>query len=73
MSDKPIAIVCSFDSTDGEESYEDIKAAVLKAGRFSVYEATESAHKACAFDRLCADPGIEIFNMGYPWTGVRLR
>ena len=69
--------ICSFESADHlkgkKRTYEAVKAAVLKAGRFSTFEATNSAKDARLFTRLCTDPEIETFDLGYPWTGVRLK
>ena len=56
-------------------TYENIKAAVLKAGKFSCFDIV--THKdAKIFTELCnLDPEIEIdkINFQYPWTGVRLK
>ena len=66
-----------FDSADHltgrKRTYAAVKAAVLKAGRFSTFEATSNMKNARLFTKLCRDPEIETFDMGYPWTGVRLR
>lgn len=79
-------VVCSFASTDeikglqgrrrlhgaaAEAVYAALKATVLKAGRFSCFEATASTRAAHMFTRLCGDPSIETFDLGFPWTGVR--
>jgi hypothetical protein len=53
-------------------TYENIKAAVLKAGRFSCFD-VETEKDGVMFTELCRDPEIETFDMGYPWTGVRRR
>lgn len=54
--------------------YEKVKAAVIKAGRFSVFEATETDLTARQMTRICQDPDLEIDNATpYPWTEVRLR
>lgn len=53
--------------------YADLKAEVLEVGRFSCFEATASDIAARMYTRLCHDPEIETFDMGYPWTGVRLK
>lgn len=70
-------IVCSFSAVEelkGKKlTYENLKAAVLRAGRFSVFEATETDKKARLYTRLCQDPELEIENEGYPWTRVRRR
>lgn len=70
--------LCSFGSTDdlrGKRlTYENVKALVLKAGRFSVFEATATDRHAALFTQLCADPDIEVDkSMAYPWTGVRQK
>jgi hypothetical protein len=74
---KAKVIVCSFTSTDQlrgrKRTYENLRAAVLEAGRFSVFEATGTMRDARMFTRLAKDPGIETFKMGFPWTGVRRR
>jgi hypothetical protein len=67
-----------FDSADHltgkKRTYESVKAAVLKAGRFSVFEATSSAKNARLFTQLCNDPELVTDNsIGYPWTAVRLK
>jgi len=54
-----------------KRTYEAVKAAVLEAGRFSVFEATEDAKSARIFERLKRDPEVEVFEMGFPWHGVR--
>lgn len=52
--------------------YPAFRAAVLKAGRFSVFEATETAWRARLFTDLCNDPTVETdISGGYPWTLVR--
>lgn len=71
--------ICNFSSTDelrGKTlTYENIKAVVLKAGRFSVFDATQTDKHARLFDRLERDPEIETYRNppGYPWIGVRER
>jgi hypothetical protein len=58
----------------GERVYAALKATVLAAGRFSVFEATASTRAAHMFARLCEDSDLEIdIDMGLPWTGVRRR
>ena len=51
-------------------TYEAVKAAVVDAGRFTVFEADESPG---LFTRLGTDPEIEMFDVPFPWIGVRLR
>jgi hypothetical protein len=69
-------IICRFDTVSDlrgkDRTYANIKAAVLKAGRFSVFD-VESNRDGRLFTELCRDPEIETFDLPYPWTGVRLR
>lgn len=53
--------------------YQTLRAHLLVVGRFSCFEATASLRAAHLFQRLHEDPDLEITNLGYPWTGVRLR
>lgn len=55
-------------------TYENIKTAVLRAGRFSCFDIV-TQKDAKIFTALCRDPEIEIdkVNFKYPWTGVKLR
>lgn len=53
-------------------TYENIKSAVLEAGRFSCFD-IETRKDGILFTRLCNDPEIEIFDTEYPWTGVRKK
>ena len=55
-----------------DRTYENIKAAVLAAGKFSCFD-VETDRDGIMFTKLCRDPEIETFNLGYPWTGVRRR
>lgn len=81
-------IVCSFASTDeikglqgtrrlrgaaAERVYACLKATVLAAGRFSVFEATSSVRAAHFFMQLQQDPELEVFDLPFPWTGVRAK
>lgn len=77
---KAKVIVCSFTSTGHDTgkrrarpTYASIKAQVLEAGRYSVFEATDGIRDAKLFYRLHKDPELEVFPMAFPWTGVRLR
>jgi hypothetical protein len=54
-------------------SYEELRAAVLKAGRFSAFEATASARAAALYTQLCQDPTVETKPLGFPWTSARER
>lgn len=53
-------------------TYENIKATVLTAGKFSCFDVV-TKKDGIMFTDLCNDPEIETFDMGYPWTGVRRR
>ena len=54
-------------------TYGNIKAAVLKAGKFSAFDVV-TKKDGKIFTALCRDPEIEIDNsMGYPWTGVKRK
>lgn len=65
--------LCRFDSTLDikNPTYDKIEARVLEVGRFSAFEPNQRT--AWIFDRLCRDPELETFDMGFPWTGVRRR
>ena len=69
--------ICSFGSTDdlkGKKlTYENVKKIVLEVGRFSVFEASATMKHANIFTKLCKDPELEIIQMGFPWTGVKLK
>lgn len=69
--------VCMFDSTGDlvgrKRTYRAIKARVLEAGKFSVFEAANSMQDARLFMRLEKDPEVEIFKLPFPWCGVRRR
>jgi hypothetical protein len=69
--------VCSFEAVDGlrsRMSYAEFRAAALKAGRFSVFEATWSQWRARFFTRLCRDPTVVVDqSVGFPWTKVRAK
>lgn len=69
--------VCIFESAGHlagrKRTYEAVKAAVLAAGRFSVFEATSDIRTARMFTRLCKDPELETITLAFPWTGVRRR
>jgi hypothetical protein len=69
--------VCSFSSADHllgrKRTYAAVREAVLKAGRYSVFEASESKANAALFTRLDKDPTLERYELGFPWIGVRIR
>ena len=55
-------------------TYAEFRAAALKAGRFSVFEATASDWSAGMFTALCRDVTVETdTSCGFPWTLVRER
>jgi len=68
-----LGVVDCFTTCDDAASYEEVKSAALKAGRFSVFDATETEQTAIWFGQLCGDPDIVLVDMSYPWTGVRLK
>ena len=72
----PPARVCidRFDTTldipPRRRTYAAIKARVLDAGRFSIFEATASARDARLFTLLHRDPELVCVARGYPWIYV---
>ena len=66
--------ICRFDTVSDlrgkNRTYENIKAAVLAAGRFSCFD-VETKRDGELFTKLCNDPEIEVIKMQYPWTGIR--
>lgn len=77
MSPKPYVVhICSFQSAPAvtrKTTYEELRAAVLEAGRFSTFEATDNQHAAKLFSRLSRDQSLELTPRGFPWTEVRER
>lgn len=73
-----ILIDC-FESTAGlqgksRRSYHAVKDCVLKAGRYSIFEATANAQAIRLFSSLEDDPELEVdHTLGYPWIGIRLK
>ena len=66
--------ICRFDTTsDVKPTYESIKARVIEAGRFSVWDATQSRKRAKMFTRLEHDPDLVLTRVGFPWIKVELR
>jgi len=69
--------ICSFSALDiprgKRNDYEAVKAALLAAGRFSVFEATDTQRTARLFTRLMKDPELEFTTLQFPWTAVRRR
>lgn len=73
-------IVCffggsAFDKLSGRDrrDYDVLKAAVIEDGGFSAFDATSSAALARMFDRLCADPDVEVITRRYPWVNITRR
>jgi hypothetical protein len=65
--------ICSFEAVDApplKDGYAAFREAALKAGRFSVFEATENMARAKMYERLCRDPEIQTVPIGFPWTRV---
>lgn len=70
------ATICSFQTgpdVTKKTKYPEFKATVLEAGRFSVFEATETPRAARLYDRLCKDPEVETTPLGFPWTSVKRK
>jgi len=65
----------SADDTDSRgryvyKTYKDVKPVVLKAGRFSCFEASE---RPGIYQQFFSDPELEISDLGYPWHGVKVK
>ena len=80
MVDEMRVHLCSFSASGVGEwrgkrlTYDAVKAAVVAAGRFSVWEATATGRHARLFTTLCNDPDLEIdHTQPFPWTGVRAK
>lgn len=63
-----------FDSAEHlrgrKRTYESVRAAVVAAGRFSVFEATHTDTNARWFTQLERDPLVDVQReYGYPWIG----
>jgi hypothetical protein len=75
MARSPVILLDSFCAVEEPPlkhlTYETLKAAVLRAGRFSVFEASARPRSAVLYSRLHHDPTITLTDLGYPWTGVR--
>ncbi len=67
--------LCRFDTTFDirKPTYDKIKAEVLKAGRFSVFDATQSQIRASLFTRLERDPELVLTRVGFPWIKVERK
>jgi len=64
----------AFDSLSGRDrrDYAAVKAAVLADGRFSAFDATDTAALARIFDRMEHDPEVEMdHGQSYPWICVK--
>jgi hypothetical protein len=69
--------ICSFDGVGPvpvREKYCEFRERVLKAGRFSAFEATANQRTAKLYDQLERDPEVETDrSQGFPWVAVRKR
>jgi len=69
--------LCSFQAAPEvtrKTTYEQLRADVLRAGRFSAFEASATPRAAALYTRLCKDPAVRTIHepkFRYPWTGVR--
>ena len=64
----------SVDTPTRKTRYEEFRAKVLSAGRFSVFEATANSTAAAMFTRLCNDPTVDTNQtMGFPWISAKAR
>lgn len=69
--------LCSFQAAPPvtrRTTYEQFRADVLAAGRFSCFEASDNPRAARFYTQLCKDPTVETIKepeFSYPWTGVR--
>ena len=50
-----------------------VKELAIQIGKFSVFDVALNKKDADIFTRLCRDPDIETFDLGYPWTGIRRK
>lgn len=65
--------ICSFQAgpdVTRRMTYKEFREAVLRAGRFSVFEATVNQRTAGMYDTLCKDPTVKTTPIGFPWTKV---
>jgi hypothetical protein len=56
-----------------KRTYEAVKERVIAAGRFSIFEATNSDRDIAIFSQLERDKELVITRLGYPWIGVERR
>lgn len=65
----------SFEAVDDirrNTPYEVFRDAVIRAGKFSTFEASDTDWKARMYTKLCHDPSVTTDkSVGYPWTLVR--
>lgn len=70
-------IVDCFDSAGHlagrKRTYKTIKAAVLAAGRYSIFEAMADLKAARMFTRISKDPDVEHYELPFPWIGIRRK
>lgn len=67
--------ICSFEAVGQIKrgtTYEQFRAVVLRAGRFSVFEATETQQTARLYTRLANDSRVKLTPIGFPWTKVEV-
>ena len=67
--------ICRHDTTldiapERKRTYEALKARVLEAGSFSVFDATASARDAWKFEALSRDPELKVTQAHFPWYRV---
>jgi hypothetical protein len=55
-----------------QRTYENIKDAVLKVGRFSCFDVVTQKDMRI-FTKLCRDPELDVTVLEYPWTSVKKR
>lgn len=71
---KRVIYIDRFDTVSNlrgkKRTYKNIKAAVLRAGRFSCFD-VETNRDGKIFTALRDDPDLEFYELEYPWTGVR--
>jgi len=68
--------ICSFEAVPGIRKgmpYTEFREAVLSAGRFSAFEASDTKWKAALYDSLASDQSVVMGQeaISYPWTMVR--
>ena len=66
-------IICNDEagpSCNARTKYVDFRAAVVKAGKFSVFEATANSYARKLYTMLHDDRTLEVKPVGFPWTTV---